>query len=387
MSSVDPCPRRVCQHICIIYDCLFPFTIGGAERWYRALAERFVRDGHKVTYLTLRQWEQDDPARIKGIEIIAVGSRMELYRQGRRRIAPPLAFGLGVLRHLALHGRRYNHVHLASFPFFSLLAAGLVRPLWRYSLGVDWHEVWSLNYWRAYLGAAGLAGWLVQRLCAAVPHHAFCFSRLHLARLAALGRSGTLLPGEYAGTDYPPRAAADPPTILYAGRLIAEKRVDLLIEAFALAHAKVPQLRLRIVGRGPEQTRLAALCAARGLDGAIELPGFVEEEQLARWMGEALAICQPSKREGYGMVVVEAAAHGVPVVVVDGPDNAAVELVEAGVNGLISAAEPTALAQALLAMVTAPDAWRSRTRDWYAHNRDRLSLDHSLALVAAAIAR
>ncbi len=60
----------------------------------------------------------------------------------------------------------------------------------------------------------------------------------------------------------------------------------------------------------------------------------------------------PSRREGYGMIVVEAAACGTPSVVVREPDNAAVELIEEGVNGVIAAsAEPAALAQAIVAVI------------------------------------
>ena len=64
-------------------------------------------------------------------------------------------FGAGVLWHLLRHGRRYDVVHTASFPYFSLLAAALVRPLRRFRLVVDWHEVWSRDYWREYLGPVG----------------------------------------------------------------------------------------------------------------------------------------------------------------------------------------------------------------------------------------
>ena len=57
---------------------------------------------------------------------------MALYAgPGRRRILPPLVFGLGVLWHLLRHGRRYDVVHTASFPYFSLLAAGALRRLAR----------------------------------------------------------------------------------------------------------------------------------------------------------------------------------------------------------------------------------------------------------------
>lgn len=374
------------MHIAIIYDCMFPWTIGGAERWYRNVAESLAQNGHSVDYLTLRQWDRGDDPVIAGVRVIAVGPRLSLYRDGKRRIIPPLLFGIGVAWHLLRKGRSYHSLHMASFPFFSLLAAGLLRPFFRYSISVDWHEVWSRQYWTSYLGNLGVAGWWVQKLCARVPHAAFSFSRLHLARLRVIGREGTLLPGEYAGGTFHAMPAADPPTLLYAGRLIREKRIDLLVDAFAIAYRARPNLRLRIVGQGPEEVELARQIAVIGLGKALELAGFVSEEQLKRWMSEAIAVVQPSKREGYGMVVVEAAAHGVPAIVVEGEDNAAVELVEAGCNGIVSAANPEALAAAIEAIAEDPQKWRDAAAAWFRANRQRLSLANSLDIVSASVA-
>ena len=376
------------MRVAIVYDCLFPWTVGGAERWYRNLAERLAASGHEVTYLTLRQWDAPPalPPALPGVTVVAVGPRMALYRHGKRRILPPLVFGAGVLLHLLRHGGRYDHVHLASFPFFSLLAAGLLRPLHRYRIGVDWHEVWSRDYWRDYLGAAGIVGWWVQKLCARVPQSAFGFSRLHLDRLASLGRKGTHLTGEYAGGAHPSQSAAAPPTLVYAGRMIPEKRVPLFVEAVAEARNSRPDLVARIFGDGPERAEVAERIAELRLGDAVSLEGFVAADVLEGAMASAAAIVQPSAREGYGMVVVEASARGVPAVVVAGPDNAATELVEEGVNGFV-AAEPSAgsLAAAMLRAVDGGAALRRSTEGWYAANARRLSLDGSLDRILAAI--
>src|SRR5580693_2827731 len=172
------------MRVCLVYDCLFPYTVGGAERWYRNLAERLAAEGHDVTYLTLRQWERGERLDIdRRVRVVVAGPRMDLYTGGRRRILPPLVFGAGVLWHLLRHGWRYDVVHTCAFPYFSLLAAALVRPLARYKLVTDWFEVWSRDYWRGYLGGVGgRVGELVQRLCARSPQRAFCFSQLHAAR-------------------------------------------------------------------------------------------------------------------------------------------------------------------------------------------------------------
>src|ERR1700742_4190618 len=159
------------MRICMVYDCLFPYTVGGAERWYRNLAQRLAADGHEVTYLTLRQWPAGERGEVPGVRVVTAGPRVALYRGGgQRRILPPLVFGAGVLWHLLRHGRRYDVVHTCSFPYFSLLAAALLAPVHRYRIAADWFEVWSRTYWREYLGRRpGDLGWLVQRLCAGVP--------------------------------------------------------------------------------------------------------------------------------------------------------------------------------------------------------------------------
>jgi glycosyltransferase involved in cell wall biosynthesis len=205
---------------------------------------------------------------------------MALYGPaGQRRTLPPLVFGLGVFVHLLLHGRRYDVVHTASFPYFSLLAAGALRPLQRFGLVVDWHEVWTLGYWQEYLGrAGGRTGWLVQRLCARIPQRAFCFARLTERRLREEGLRGepTVLEGEYAGGDVPPeRPEPARPVVVFAGRHIPEKRVPALVDAMALLP---DELSAQVFGDGPEREEVKRRVEALGLGGRVEVPGFVDPD-------------------------------------------------------------------------------------------------------------
>jgi glycosyltransferase involved in cell wall biosynthesis len=376
--------------VCIVYDCVYPHTVGGAERWYRNLSERLAADGHEVHYLTLRQWPVGEEAGLAGVEVIAVGPQMRLYANGRRRFAPPLRFGLGVFLHLARHGRRYDVVHTASFPYFSLLAAGALRRVGRYRLVVDWHEVWTSQYWREYLGAApGALGWAVQRLCVSLAQRAFCFSRLHERRLREEGFRGelTVLRGQYVGGSGSLVPAASPPRVVYAGRQIPEKRVPALVPAIARARERLPELRCEIIGDGPDREHVLALIGSYGLEQVVAAPGFVSRERVEAALAEALCLVLPSRREGYGLVVVEAAASGTPSVVVAGADNAAVELIDEGVNGFVAAsASSEELAAAILRIEGAGAALRRSTAAWFEQNRAALSLTSSLDTVAAAYA-
>jgi glycosyltransferase involved in cell wall biosynthesis len=377
------------MRICLVYDCLFPRTVGGVERWYRSVAERLADQGHDVTYLTLRQWEGGTDPGVRGVRVVVAGPRMKLYTEsGRRKILPPLVFGAGVLWHLLRHGARYDAVQTASFPYFSLLAAAVARPLRRYRLVVDWIEAWTLEYWREYLGRwGGWVGWTVQRLCLRLPQKAFCISDLHAQRLLDEGFRGelTVLRGLYDG---PPelRYRGEPEqVVVYAGRFIPEKRVEALIPAIARAQATLPGLRGELYGDGPERERVQRAAASAGLDGSVRLPGFVSPEEIEAGLAKALCLALPSRREGYGLVVVEAASYGTPSVVVAGEDNAAVELVEDGVNGFVApSADPEDLAAAILRVHDCGEALRATTASWFEANVRLLSIEHSLEIVAGA---
>ena len=376
------------MQICLVYDCLYPYTVGGAERWYRNLAERLAASGHEVTFLTRRQWEKKS-VHVPGVHVIAVAPRMELYAHGRRRILPPVLFGLGVLWHLLRRGRTYDVVHTASFPYFPLLAAAAVRRRGHFRLFVDWHEVWTHEYWREYLGRiGGRLGWRVQRACVRAPQRAFCFSRLHEHRLHAEGLSGKLtrLEGQYAGPAQAGRRSARRVAV-FAGRHIPEKQVPAIVPALAEARRQLPDLRGEIYGDGPERPKVLRAILQCGLEGEVVAPGFVDAAELEEALASALCLMLPSSREGYGLVVIEAAARGVPVVVVAGPDNAAVELVEEGRNGVVAeSADPRALADAIVCVDEGGSELRDSAAEWFRRNADRLSFDHSFAQVVKAYA-
>lgn len=381
------------MRICIAYDCLYPHTVGGAERWYRNLALELAGAGHEVTYLTRLQWEPGESPGVPGVQVIVVSRSEPLYNDdGRRRIGPPLRFGYGVLRHLLRNRHAYDAVHLCSFPYFSLLGARLALAGSRVTIGVDWFEVWSWAYWRDYLGpVGGRIGQLVQRLCARVTPTAYVFSELHARRLEEEGlrRPAVRLAGLYLGSNgAQPDAAAGPdgPLVVFAGRHIPEKQVELVPAAVAAARKHVPGLRGLILGDGPRRDEVLAAIAAAGAEEFVDAPGFVASGDVQAALARATCHVLPSSREGYGLVVIEAAAFGTPSIVLRGVDNAAAELVEDGVNGFV-AAGPEALADAIVAVHQGGEALRDSTARWFVDNASTLSATASATTILRRLER
>jgi glycosyltransferase involved in cell wall biosynthesis len=367
--------------VCLVFDCLYPYTVGGGERWYRALAEGLAGRGLDVTYLTRLQWDPESGADVPGVDVIAVAPATDLYVEGRRSIVVQIRFGLGVFGHLLRHGGQYDVVQTPGL-HFSLLAVLAARLFRRFKLVVDWFEVWTREYWLEYLGSvAGRLGWLAQRFGARRRHEALCFSRLHTRRLEELGHRGPITLVE--GLSALPAESVAPmpaePLVVFAGRQIPEKQAPAVVPAVALARERIPGLRAEIFGDGPDHNEVLRRIEEYGLDGAVAARGFASADAVKEALRRALCHLFPSRREGYGLVVVEAAALGTPTVVVNSPDNAAIELVEDGKNGIVAeSAEPQDLAEAILRVQIAGPELRRSTAEWFRRNRKRLSLETSL---------
>lgn len=373
------------MRVALVYDCLYPHTVGGAERWMRALAVGAVAAGHDVTYLTRHQWGARSPD-LPGARVVAVSRAEPLYdASGDRLVGPGLRFGRGVFAHLARHRGAYDVVHLANFPYFSVLGARLALAGSGVPVVVDWHEVLSAPYLTAFLGAArGRAALAVQAACVRASGRSLCFSAMTERRLRAAGaRHVERLPGLFPSLAAAP-SAVERTHVVYAGRHVADKRVLVVPDVIAEVRRLDPDARATVLGDGPLHGALRERVSALGLDGAVRVPGSVPPDEVPGVLASASCLLLPSAREGYGLVVVEAAAYGTPSVVVAGPDNAAVDLVEEGVNGAVVATpDPAAVAEAVLRVARL----RESTAAWYAREAPSRAVAASVAAVLDLYAR
>lgn len=360
------------MRIAIAYDCLFPWSKGGGERQYRRFAEEFVAAGHEVTYLTRRHWADDVSPEIDGVRIVEVSVDRELYdANGARMLGPAIRYARGLYGHLRRHRDAYDAILVSALPNTNVLAVRAALAGTGVVVSVDWLEVWEAAQWREYAGPViGRVATVLQRVAARLSPIATCHSRLSAERLMASGlRVEPLVsPGliELPDVTEPQLSAPSPPNVIFIGRHIPDKRVESLPGAIAVARRQLPDLTATIFGDGPSRGTVIAEIERLGLGDVVDIPGFVSQAELDEGIRTASCLVNPSAREGYGLVVVESCAVGTPVVLVRGNGNASVELVEDGMNGQISeSAAPDALGSAIVEVVSAGEALRKTTYEWF----------------------
>ncbi len=141
------------------------------------------------------------------------------------------------------------------------------------------------------------------------------------------------------------RHAGSERVFLFCGSLIARKGIDLLARAFVRLASEFPEVRLRIAGEG--ELRQSVGQTLRPVSDRVEFTGFKDWNELPELYSSADVLCVPSRYDGWGLVVPEGLASGLPVIASDRM-GAALEFIQTGANGwLIPAGDENAILQAM----------------------------------------
>jgi glycosyltransferase involved in cell wall biosynthesis len=187
--------------------------------------------------------------------------------------------------------------------------------------------------------------------------------------------------------DPPPRSAT--PLVVTWSRLRRYKSLDVALRAFARIRKEMPEARMLVMGRGPDEGRLRRLTAKLDLTDAVQFKGFMPWQELVRTLHQAHVFLNPSPKEGWGLTVVEANQCGLPVVASDRPGLK--DSVRHGQTGsLVPYGDDAAFAREALALLRDPDLWRQRSeeaRRWAATFSWERCAEESLHLFARVAGR
>jgi glycosyltransferase involved in cell wall biosynthesis len=320
---------------------LHAWGMGGTIRTSFALAERLAHDREVEIISLVRRRDEPFFAPPPGVTVTALDERR------RRRLLPsllvhpedyayPYASLAGDLRLLRRLRAMRSGVLITTRPAFNLIAARLspVTAIGQEHMNFHAHR---------------------PRLAADVRRHYRGLDALTVLTEADRRDYEPIVAGRVERIPNPLPAlgggvaALDGKVIAAAGRLTTQKGFDLLLRAYAPVAEAHPDWRLRIYGGGPERAALERLAGELGLDGRAELAGPVRD--LGAELARASLFVLSSRFEGFGIVILEAMAKGLPVVAFDCPRGPA-ELIAHDRDGvLVPDGDVAALTRALLELV------------------------------------
>jgi glycosyltransferase involved in cell wall biosynthesis len=310
---------------------------GGAERYLEKMAAGLVARGCRVTIFTVGYAGAAPDEVVDGVRYVRRGSKLSVYL-------------LGVW---ALLRRQLGRVDVVvdvqnGLPFFTPL--GTRKPV-----VVLVHHVHREQWPVVYPGLFGKVGWWIESRLAPRLYRGRQYvvvSRSTRAELRELGVTGPRVAVVHNGTDpvvstHTGKTAY--PSICVVGRLVPHKQVEHAVDAARALVAEFPDLRLRIVGDGWWEAELHTYAADLVATGTVVFEGHVSEQRKQEIYEESWLMALPSLKEGWGLVVGEAAAHQTPTVAYRSAGGTRESIVD-GVTGVL-VDTPSELAAALGALL------------------------------------
>ena len=311
---------------------------GGAEQYLHEGAAIWAAQGHDVALICANP--EPGPRRVdtfRGIEVVRVGDRYRVYLAARAEYNR--------------HWRGWADVvfeHINGIPFLSPLYVD--EPV----VAFIHHIVGGIFFEEVPLALAAI-GFSIERTLAyfyrSVPIVTVSpSSREELIRIGFPPSHITIIPNGLEPPGRTPSLERTASIVLSLGRLKRYKRLDLLVDAARHVVDAVPEARFQVAGSGDYEPYLRHRIRERGLEAQFTLLGRVTEEEKSELLAQSKLLAVTSKKEGWGLTVLEAASYGTPTVGFDVPGvRDAVVDTETGI--LVPDPDPVQLAQAIVRLL------------------------------------
>lgn len=305
----------------INWRCVKNPLAGGAEIYLQEIFRRLVQHGHKVTQLAERFPGSAAEETVDGIRILRMGGKN--------------TFNFAVYRGLKgiVEQGDYDIVidDLNKIPFYSpwLTEKPVMAILMHLFRGSIFKEAFFPLAGYVYLSESIIPWAYGNRLFAVLSES----SKRDVVRLGIKPEQIAVVP---PGTDFdrfrPDLSVKREPILLHVGRIKRYKAVDHLLQAAQLLKNKSRKFKVVVVGTGDDRPRLEKMTRELGIEGIVRFTGFISEEEKIRLYRQSAVLVENSVKEGWGLIVMEANACGLPVVVARSPG--LVDSSRDGVNGL-----------------------------------------------------
>jgi glycosyltransferase involved in cell wall biosynthesis len=235
------------------------------------------------------------------------------------------------------------------------------------------HEVWG-NYWDKYPPYIGLPGKRMEKQILEGRSGLIFVSEWMKKRsekiIPKMNPNSEVIPNGVDTNFFYPREEKEGEKILYVGRLIPYKRVELLLETIKWLTKKRPEITLKIIGDGPSKEKIKQLIKELKLMEQVELEENVTDEQLREEYKKAKILVQPSEREGQSIVALEAMASGTPVICVKSKWSALEKIIEGKGIGEVAKAKRKELGEKIEQLIEDEEKYRTYQRRGIKHAKE-----------------
>lgn len=279
---------------------------GGSERYVQRVGAELARRGARVTLLTAAFPGCDDEVTVDGVRIVRRGGRLSVYPRALMLLLGARV-GLGPLRGASpdIVVDTQNGV-----PFFASLVTRRVVVLVHHCHREQWPVAGPLLSRVGWWIESRLSPWIHRR------RRYVTVSEPSRTELIALGVGEDRVTVVRAGIDPPLSVEAMPSghRLVVLSRLVPHKQIEHALDAVAALRDDVPGLGLDVVGGGWWDAELRAHARSLGVADRVVFHGHVSEERKHELLAGARVHLMPSRKEGWGIAVIEAAQHGVPTI-------------------------------------------------------------------------
>ena len=305
-----------------------PVVVGGLGRHVHALCEAMAAAGHEVTVVTRHRPGAAYDEVVNDVRVVRVPEDPPLFDLEQSLLSWTMAFNHALTRAAlavadqtdpeVVHAHDWLVAHAAT-TLKHHLGVPLVATVHATEAGR--HQGWlpgalnrsihTVEWWLTYearrvVTCSEYMRWEVTRLFDLPPD-----------KVTPIPNGTDPAPVDHAAVAAIRAGYGDGPLLLFAGRLVYEKGLHDVLRALPRLRRRHPGLRLLVAGEGPQGDDLRAQAKALRLGRAVEWLGFVEPDRLAVLSAAADCALVPSIYEPFGMVALEAAAAGTPLVVAD----------------------------------------------------------------------
>lgn len=343
------------KEIAFVSDSVYPYNIGGKEKRLYEITRRLSTRGYNVTVYCMKWWNEPvDTVVIEGVKYKSISPYYALYNGEIRSMKQGIFFAIHCLKMIREKFDVLDVDHMTHLNIYTMKVVSLLK---RKKMIVTWHEVWGRQYWQEYLGyILGYIAYCIELMSARLPDQIISVSEKttnDLKNILGVNKEINTIPN---GLDISfinsSKESANKSDIIFAGRLLSNKNVDILVSSVAVLRSRGIKVKVNIVGDGPEKAKLEQQVKSLGLDDSVKFLGFVKENsELYGLIKSSKVFVLPSSREGFGIAVIEANACGVPVITINDEHNAAKDLIINNENGLVCSLNDHDLADAISSII------------------------------------